>query len=247
MKKIILIPTRINSKRLPAKALLEIEDIPIIIHTYKRACMSKLADEVYVCTDSFQIIEVCKKYKANFIKTKSIHKNGTERIAEAAKKLNLRNNDLIIDVQGDEPLINPNDIDKTLNFYNKKNFEIVVPHIRFNLKNKGNVVKLLINEKNRIMWMTRADAPYSFNNSNTVLSKHLSIIIFNYKSLIKYSKLKRSKFEKIESVELLRAIENNMILGSNPIKSNSFSVDVIEDFIKAKKFLKKDKIKDKYV
>ncbi len=95
--------------------------------------------------------------------------------------------------------------------------------------------------------MTRADAPYSFNDSNTVLSKHLSIIIFNYKSLIKYSKLKRSKFEKIESVELLRAIENNIILGSNQIKSNSFSVDVIEDFIKAKKFLKKDKIKDKYI
>lgn len=247
MKKIILIPTRINSKRLPAKALLKIEDIPIIIHTYKRACMSKLADKVYVCTDSLKIIEVCKKYKANFIQTKSIHKNGTERIAEAAKKLNLRNNDLIIDVQGDEPLINPNDIDKTLNFYNKKNFEIVVPHIKFNLKNKGNVVKLLINEKNRIMWMTRADAPYSFNNSNIVLSKHLSIIVFSYKSLIKYSKLKRSKFEKIESVELLRAIENNIILGSNQIKSNSFSVDVIEDFIKAKKFLKKDKIKDKYI
>ena len=87
-EKIILIPTRINSKRLPAKALLKIEDIPIIIHTYKRACMSKLADEVYVCTDSLKIIEVCKKYKANFIKTKSIHKNGMKELPKRQRNLN---------------------------------------------------------------------------------------------------------------------------------------------------------------
>ena len=83
MKKIILIPTRINSKRLPAKAFLQIEDIPLIMHTYKRACMSKLANDVDVCTDSLEIIEVCKKFEAKFIKTKSTHKNGTDRICEA--------------------------------------------------------------------------------------------------------------------------------------------------------------------
>ena len=246
MKKIILIPTRINSKRLPAKALLQIEDIPLIIHTYKRACMSKLANDVYVCTDSVKIIEVCKKYQAKFVKTKSTHKNGTDRIAEAAKKLNLKNKDLIIDVQGDEPLINPSDIDRTINFFQKNDFEIVVPNIEFGLRNKSNVVKLLVNDKNRILWMTRSDAPYHFDNQKPKLSKHLSIIVFNYKSLVKYSNLKRSKFEKIESIELLRAIENDMFLGSNLVKSNSFSVDVIEDFVKAKRFLKKDKIKKKY-
>ena len=85
-----------------------------------------------------------------------------------------------------------------------------------------------------------------FDNQKPKLSKHLSIIVFNYKSLVKYSNLKRSKFEKIESIELLRAIENDMFLGSNLVKSNSFSVDVIEDFVKAKRFLKKDKIKKKY-
>ena len=95
MKKIILIPTRINSKRLPAKALLKIEDIPIIIHTYMRARLSKLADDVYVCTDSSKIIEACKKYDAKFIKTKSSHKNGTDRIAEAAKKLKIQNKLLV--------------------------------------------------------------------------------------------------------------------------------------------------------
>ena len=243
MKKIILIPTRINSKRLPAKALLEIEKIPMIIHTYKRSCLSKLKDEVFVCTDSKKIIDVCKKYDAKFIKTKSSHKNGTERIAEAAKKLNLRNKDIIIDVQGDEPLINPADIDATISFFLKNKFDIVVPHIDFRLKNKKNIVKLLVNDKNRILWMTRSDAPYFFQSPNKFLKKHLSVIVFNNRSLMNYSKLKTSYFEKIESIELLRALENGFKIGSNTIKSNSFSIDVKDDFNKAKTFFKKDKIK----
>jgi len=243
MKKIILIPTRMNSKRLPAKALLEIEGLPLIIHTFKRASMSKLANEVYVCTDSEKIINVCKKFKAKFIKTKSSHKNGTERIAEAAKKLKLKKNDIVIDVQGDEPLINPQDIDATINFFMKNNFDIAVPHINIKFANKINTVKLLVNEKNKIMWMTRSDAPCYFRAKKKILKKHLSIIIFRYNSLIKYSKLNATYFEKIESIELLRALESNFNMGSNNIKSNSFSIDIKNDFKKAKKFFKKDKIK----
>ena len=90
MKKIILIPTRLKSKRLPHKALLEIEKKPLIMHTYFRSKLSKLADEAYVCTDSNKIISVCKKFKAKYIRTKSSHNNGTERIAEACKKIKLQ-------------------------------------------------------------------------------------------------------------------------------------------------------------
>lgn len=246
MKKIILIPTRINSKRLPAKALLEIEKIPLIIHTYKRSCLSKIKDDVYICTDSKKIINTCNKFGAKSILTKSSHKNGTERIAEAAKKLKLNKNDIIIDVQGDEPLINPQDIDATINFFMKNNFDIVVPHINIKFENKVNTVKLLVNDKNKIMWMTRSDAPYYFHSKKKILKKHLSIIIFRYNSLIKYSKLSTTYFEKIESIELLRALENNFNMGSNNIKSNSFSIDIKNDFKKAKKFFKKDKIKYLY-
>ena len=243
MRKIILIPTRINSKRLPAKALLEIENIPMIIHTYKRSCLSKLKDEVYVCTDSQKIIDVCKKYEANFIRTKSSHKNGTERIAEAARKLRLKKKDIIIDVQGDEPLINPKAIDATINFFIKNKFDIVVPHINIRLRKKNNIVKLLVNDKKKIMWMTRSDAPCYFRVPGKFLKKHLSIIVFNGVSLSNYSKLKSTYFEKIESIELLRALENNFNMGSNQVKSNSFSIDIKDDFKKAKKFFKKDKIK----
>jgi 3-deoxy-manno-octulosonate cytidylyltransferase (CMP-KDO synthetase) len=246
MKKIILIPTRINSTRLPAKALLELEGKPIIIHTFKRAQLSNLADDVYVCTDSEKIINVCKKYKAKFIKTKSSHKNGTERIAEAAIKLGLKNQDIIIDVQGDEPLINPKDIDNTIKFFLKKNFDIVVPHINVNKRNNLNIVKILVDNKQFIKWMSRSDLPHYFKANKILLKKHLSIIVFKNSALLKYYKLKMGYFEKIESIELLRAIENGMNLGSNKIDSDSFSVDVIDDFRKAKEYIKKDKIKKKY-
>jgi 3-deoxy-manno-octulosonate cytidylyltransferase (CMP-KDO synthetase) len=246
VKKIILIPTRINSTRLPAKALLEIEGKPIIVHTFKRAQMSNLADDVYVCTDSEKIINVCKKYKAKFIKTKSSHKNGTERIAEAAVKLGLKNHDIVIDVQGDEPLINPKDIDKTIKFFLNNNFDIVVPHINLNKRNNLNIVKILVDNKKFIKWMSRLDIPHYFKTNKILLKKHLSIIVFKINALLRYSKLKMGYFEKIESIELLRAIENGMSLGSNKINSDSFSVDVIEDFRKAKVYLKKDKIRKRY-
>ena len=79
------------------------------------------------------------------------------------------------------------------------------------------------------------------------LGAHLSVIVFTYKSLHKYSKLKISKYEKIESIELLRALENEMNLGSNEIKSDSFSIDLLDDYLKAKNYFKKDKIKYLYL
>jgi len=246
MKKIILIPSRLKSTRLPSKALLEIEEIPIVIHTYKRACLSKLADDIFVCTDSKLIQDVCKKHNAKCILTNKKHNNGTERIFEVAKKLKLKKNDIIIDVQGDEPLINPSAIDKTTKFFIKNNFEIVVPHIKFSTKNKINIVKLLINKNKKIMWMTRSDCPSQYRK-NYIFNKHLSIIVFTFNSLSKYSELKMSKYEKVESIELLRAIENQMSLGSNQIKSDSFSIDILDDYIKAKKYFKKDKIKIQYI
>tara|TARA_B110001452_G_C15162893_1_gene404445 strand:- start:167 stop:910 length:744 start_codon:yes stop_codon:yes gene_type:complete len=246
MKKIILIPCRLNSKRLQHKALLEIDKKPLIIHTYLRSSLSNIADDVYVCTDSEKIIDICKKFNAKYIKTKSIHKNGTERIAEACNKLNLSSNDVIIDVQGDEPLIDPKQIDNVIHFFIKNKFEIVVPNIKTLDGNKPNIVKLLVDNKNKVQWMTRSASPLNFNGIKFDFLKHLSIIAFTKKSLIKYSKLKPSKYEKIESIELLRAIENEMNVGSFSLKSESFSIDIIDDYIRAKKFFSTDKIKKRY-
>ena len=247
-KKIIFIPSRLNSKRLPGKALLRIENIPIIGHTFYRSNLTANIDDIYVCSDSSKILSWCKKNQIPSIKTKSNHINGTERIAEAVMKLNLSMDDIIVDVQGDEPLINPKNITKAISFFEKNNFDIVVPHLKFRKeKNNTNIIKLAISNQKQILWMSRSLIPFSFFNKNLSLNKHLSTIIFTKRSLLKYSKLKPSYNEKIESIELLRALENNMKLGSISLKGASFSVDILEDYLNAIQYLKTDRTKLKYI
>jgi 3-deoxy-manno-octulosonate cytidylyltransferase (CMP-KDO synthetase) len=246
LKKIILIPTRIESTRLPGKALLLIDNIPLIIHTYKRAMLSSLKDDVYVCTHSKEIIDVCKKYNANFVKTGSSHINGTERIAEASRILRLASSSIIIDVQGDEPLIDPKNIDQTLKFFLKNSFDIVVPHLEIKEKTSKNIVKILVDKNNKVNWLSRSNVPYFFNSVSEKYLKHLSIIVFKNTVLQKYSKIKKTKYENIESIELLRALEGGFSIGSPKLKGDSFSVDVINDYQKAIYYFKKDKIKKNY-
>ena len=179
--------------------------------------------------------------------TSSKHINGTERIAEAAKKLNLKNNDIIIDVQGDEPLIDPKQIDNTIKFFKKNKFEIVLPNILMKNGSSKNIVKLVFDKNNQVRWMSRSELPFYFKSTNKLFYKHLSIIAFTKKSLSKYANLKPSKNEKIESIELLRALENNLKVGTFTIKSDTFSVDILEDYLKAKKYFKSDKIKMNYL
>jgi len=246
LKKIILIPTRIESTRLPGKALLLIDNMPLIIHTYKRAMLSSLKDDVYVCTHSKEIIDVCKKYNANFVKTGSSHINGTERIAEASRILRLGSSSIIVDVQGDEPLIDPKNIDQTLKFFLKNSFDIVVPHLEIKEKTSKNIVKILVDKNNKVNWFSRSNVPYFFNTVSEKYLKHLSIIVFKNSVLQKYSKLKKTKYENIESIELLRALEGGFSIGSPKLKGDSFSVDVINDYQKAIYYFKKDKIKKNY-
>ena len=119
MKVLGLIPTRLGSTRLPSKPLLEINGIPLIIHTYKRAMLSKKFDDIIICCDDKKILDVAKKFKAKCVLTSKHHNNGTERITEVLLKQK-NSYDLIVDIQGDEPLISPDHIDKVIDFYDKK-------------------------------------------------------------------------------------------------------------------------------
>ncbi len=244
-KVVALIPSRLESKRLPGKALLDIDGYPIIVHTAKRAMLSKMINEVYVCTDSDEIIEACKKYNILTIKTKKNFKNGTERIASVAKKFK---NYLIVDVQGDEPLTSPKTIDKVVNFHlkNKYNPEIVIPTRLMSYDSSETNVRVLSSKTNRIMYLSRAKIPYNYKNSVSFVDKHVSVITFSYSGLMKYKKLKPSNLETIEDIELLRALENDMNVFSYKIKEKSFSVDINDDYLKAKIAMSNDPFRKRY-
>lgn len=240
-----LIPSRLNSKRLKEKPLLEIQGIPLIVHTFKRAQLSKKLDDVIVCTDHQKIVDVVRKHGGKAVLTSKKHRNGTERIYEVAKKIKA---DLFIDIQGDEPLINPKDIDDVINFHKKnKNFDIVVPSIpvKENVSSR-NLVKVVFSDNGKIIYLTRAKVPYNFNNKNVKYFKHFSIVSIKPQALKKYTKLKMGKIEKIEGIELLRAIENNFNLGTFIIHGSGFSVDVNQDLMRAIDIMPKNSIRKLY-
>jgi 3-deoxy-manno-octulosonate cytidylyltransferase (CMP-KDO synthetase) len=239
-----LIPARLNSARLPNKALLKIDGLPMIIHVLKRAQLSKKLDKIIVCTDSEKIIELVKEYKGQVMLTSSKHNNGTERISEVSKKMKCKQ---VIDIQCDEILLNPKDLDDLIDFHkNNKHFDIVVPHSKIINKTDKNVVKIVSNSFNKVLYMSRENLPFSFKNQKLLYSRHLDIISFKPEALTRFSTLSKSYNEQSENIELLRALDNNFNVGTFLIKNKTFSVNTSLDFLKAKKLMKYCKIRKRY-
>ena len=246
-KKIIgLIPVRLKSSRLKQKSLLMIKKIPLIIHTYRRAKLSKKLDDVVICCDDKKIIKIAKQFNAKAILTSKKHKNGTERINEGYLKLK-KKYDLIVDIQGDEPLINPSQIDQVINFHLKNiTSDIILPSLKLKNISSYNVVKVLSDNKDKVLYLSRCKVPHNFTKKSDYYLKHLSIISFKPNALTKFCKSKQTRLERIEGVELLRAIEIGLKVKTTIIKGNSFSVDIKDDFLKAKRFMEKDKLFKSY-
>jgi len=246
-KKILgLIPSRLMSIRLPMKALLPISGIPLIIHTYKRSKLSNCFDDLIICCDDKRILNIAKKYKAKCMLTSPHHNNGTERICEAYLKLK-KKYDLIIDIQGDEPLISPYHIKKVVNFHiNNFDSDIVLPLLKISSPNNSNIIKVVTDIKKNVIYMSRNIIPFEFKKKVKYFKKHLSIVSFKPNSLINFSKNKKTPLEEIEDIELLRAVELGMKIKTLDLVGDSFSVDVLNDYENAKIQMSKDKFLKKY-
>ena len=246
MKMLGLIPSRLGSTRLKEKPLLKIGGIPIVIHTYRRAKLSKILNDLYICCDDIKIKNICDQYDAKCILTSKKHKNGTERIAEAYKKLGEKFN-FIIDIQGDEPLLQPKHIDQVVNFHQKNlSADIILPTLKSFKKSGKNVVKVLVSEAKNVLYLSRENLPFEFKKKNNFFLKHLSIISFKPGALMKFYKSKETFLERAEGIELLRAIEIDLKIKTLTLKGDSFSVDIKKDLYKAKKYILKDKLFKKY-
>ena len=133
MKLIGLIPARYKSTRFPGKPLELIEGLPMFAHVYFRSKLANL-DEVYICTDSNEILNKAKELNIPAILTSKNHKNGTDRCAEAVKKLSVNNSNLIINIQGDEPLISPLLINRLIKNFNVNKMDILFPYLEVRKK-----------------------------------------------------------------------------------------------------------------
>ena len=245
MRVIGLIPSRLNSTRLANKALLPIHGLPLVVHTLKRSQLAKSLADVYVCTDSDEIAQAVIRHGGKVIMTSSKHANGTERIAEAAQQIEA---DYFVDIQGDEPLINPDHIDAVVAVHARHpEWDILLPSLPISDPESEHVVKVVHDASMRVMFLSRSVVPKPFRLRPAYYLKHMSIISFIPNALRRFSTLPPGILEVIEGVELMRALEHGLIIGTTLLNGNSFSVDVEDDYVRAKSQMLDDQICKRYL
>jgi len=239
-KTVILIPSRLSAKRLPGKPLLKINGISIISHVVKKAKEADIGD-VYVATEDKEIIDDVHLNGGKAILTSKKHKTGSDRIFECFEKLNLIDIDYIINLQGDEPNIDLNDL-KHLNkliSINKPEIGTMAAEIENKSKlNEENVVKVIT--KNKI---TNENFPIALDFKRIVndqiinIYHHIGIYAFKPEILKKIVNLKQTKNEIKNRLEQLRAMENKIKINVALAKFSPIGVDTMEDYLALKKLL----------
>ncbi len=230
----IIIPARLNSSRFANKILVDILGLPMVIRTAKQ--VSSL-DDVTIATDSKEVILLAKKHGINAVLTSSSHQSGTDRINEAAKILNLSDEDIVINVQGDEPFIEQNVVQAVINrtkeVQEKKEDIMMVScykKISSELADDSNHVKVLLNANNNATYFSRSKIPYHRDHyENSSYNGHLGIYGFSVKSLKEFCSLSEAATEHIEKLEQLRAIYHEKKIAMVEVNSQSFGIDTQED------------------
>lgn len=243
-KVVAIIPSRLESSRLPKKALADILGMPMIAHVFKRCLFAEKLDEVYVATDSVEIKEVVESFGGKVIMTSSKHQTGTDRIAEAAQTIEA---DIIVNVQGDEALVNPKYIDKVVSVLQESsqtNVAILVNS--FNKRNSPSDIKVVLNESNDVMYLSREDIPSNARVEAPEMLKAYHIVPFRKDFLLKYSKWEKSRLEQIEFNEYLRILEKGYKIKAVHVESDSISVDTKEDLEYVIEKMKNDKLMLEY-
>ena len=240
-KTLILIPSRMGASRLPGKPLLKINNLSIISHVFKKAKQANIG-EVVVATENNEILEDVKKNGGRGILTRSDHKTGTDRIFEAYKKLDFKNIDFILNLQGDEPNIDTNDIINLNKFMINNNSEIgtLAANIEDNkMHDNKNLVKVITQDN-----LTQKNFSLALNFTRNNLSKnykniyhHIGIYSYSVAALEKFINLPQTKNEKENRLEQLRALDNKMKINIVLAKSSPIGVDTEEDYLAIKKIM----------
>lgn len=240
----IIIPARLNSSRFENKILVDILGLPMVIRTAKQ--VSSL-DKVVIATDSQEVIDLAKEHGFDAVMTSSEHQSGTDRINEAVNKLNLAEDEIVVNVQADEPFIEEDVIKAVINRVEKvrENDEDIMitscyKKISSELADDPNHVKVVLNETKNAIYFSRAKVPYHRDHyENSQYYGHLGIYGFTKKSLNKFCSLNPSTLENVEKLEQLRAIDNGHKIAMVEVKSKSFGIDTQEDLENALKIFDK--------
>ena len=240
MKTLVIIPSRLSASRLPGKPLLKINGLSIISHVYKKAQEANIG-EVFVAAEDQEIIEDVKKNGGEAILTNNNHKTGTDRIYEAFVKLGRTDIDLIMNLQGDEPLMNIEDIQKLNKHMIQTKRDLGTLAAKINNKKvfeNHDIVKVITEESLDDTKFPRAiNFTRKLNKENNQAYHHLGIYCYNVEILKRFISFKQSKNEIENRLEQLRALDNNINVNVALAKSSSIGVDTKEDFMAIKKIM----------
>jgi len=240
MKVYGIIPARYGSTRLPGKVLIDIAGKPMIQHVYERARRSSSLDRLVVATDDERIFDRVKGFGGEVLKTSPAHPSGTDRVAEAVQILGAREADLIVNIQGDQPLFEPGMIDEVVRPFREtrqlKMAVLVYPiHTLEDLANP-NVVKVVFDKRGFALYFSRSPLPYVISTSGTArYYKHIGPYAYRMGFLLQFTQMERGDLERWESLEQLRALENGYRIKVVETKFDSQEVDTSEDLEKVRK------------
>lgn len=232
----IIIPARLASTRFSQKVLADIGGLPMVVRTAKRV---EHLDRVVVAADDESIIKVCREHNIEARLTSTTHKSGTDRINECANILNLSDDEIIINVQADEPFIEPEVVESLmlkLKELQEKDEEFIMGSC-FNAINAEsakdpNLVKVVLDDQNNAIYFSRSLIPYNRSGRATYFG-HIGIYGFSKKSLKEFCNLSDAPIEDIEGLEQLRAIYHQKKITMLKVSSTGFGIDTPEDLARA--------------
>jgi 3-deoxy-manno-octulosonate cytidylyltransferase (CMP-KDO synthetase) len=224
MSFIVVIPARFQSVRLPGKPLLDIAGKPMIQHVYERACQSQ-ATEVYIATDNEDIQVNCEAFGAKVCMTDQNHASGSDRIEEVTRILELKDDDVVVNVQGDEPLIPPAVINQVAdNLLNNSTAGLCSLYENIEQQQEiddPNAVKVVTDKQGMALYFSRAAIPFNRDKSETVIYKrHIGLYAYRVKTLHDFVSWPMGVLETQEKLEQLRFMENGIKIHMAPAIEN---------------------------
>ena len=221
---IAIIPARFNSTRFPGKAIAEIEGKPLIEHVYRRVEQASLVSRIVVATDDRRIADAVERFGGTAVMTRNDHPSGTDRLAEAAQ--GLHPDSLVVNVQGDEPMIEPGDIDQAITAARVGNAEIVTLMTKIDSAEADdpNRVKVVTDRNGMALYFSRSKIP-----SKGTCFLHVGLYVYRAAFLKKFLKLERTPLEVAERLEQLRALEHGYRIRVVEVQNESWGIDTPED------------------
>ncbi len=226
-----IIPVRYNSSRFPGKPLAKILGKPMFLHVYQSTSRCPLLQATILATDDQRIADVAKENDVTVVMTDTSHKSGTDRVLEAAQKLDLPEQAVVLNIQGDEPTLQPEMVSQLLDPFMHTDTKVTTLARKITTKetNDPDIVKIVFNEQQRALYFSRAPIPYAREKTNTIFWGHIGLYGYKFSILKKFHSLGPSYLEQIEQLEQLRLLEACIPIQIVKTQYHSFGVDKPED------------------